>query len=386
MFNGHDGESLFAPGVTLADRPGTVEALETALQDAELLQLVDRSAARDRVGHGRWTRPTPGIVARNMEMYYDLNAVPDGARNLICIRRTAIRLAAPRPRLSAEFLRPFLGYRSIRVRGNSATGDYHALQVQVNRRYIHGVQFGAAYTLQRARGLCRRGSRQPVDSLNRPGSCVLQRAGAEQSAQSRRSTTRGIIPGGGRGVFNNLAGRHSLLDGWQLSGENDFVTGDWADVILTTSDNFDFTGGDGGNGGCLAGSDPCAHVVRPVVVGDPAAGGGNPLTGWFNTSAFQRPSGCGDYGNAPRNVVRKPGVDNWNLALFKNIPIGGQRSLQFRAEAYNVLNHTEFQDIDRTARFDPAGNQINPNFGTAIGIGTPTRPPRTIQMSGRFDF
>ena len=33
-----------------------------------------------------------------------------------------------------------------------------------------------------------------------------------------------------------------------------------------------------------------------------------------------------------------------------------------------MLNHTEFQDVDRTARFDPAGNQINPNFGTPIGI------------------
>jgi hypothetical protein len=94
----------------------------------------------------------------------------------------------------------------------------------------------------------------------------------------------------------------------------------------------------------------------------------------------------GDYGNAPRNVVQKPGVVNWNLALFKNFGIGGKRSFQFRAEAYNILNHTEFQDIDRTARFDPAGNQINPNFGTTIGIASPTRPPRTIQLSGRFTF
>ena len=156
-------------------------------------------------------------------------------------------------------------------------------------------------------------------------------------------------------------------------------------MILTTSDNFDFTGGDGGTGGCLAGSDPCAHVVRPVLVATPTSGG-DPLTGWFNTSAFARPSGFGDYGNAPRDVIQKPGVVNWNLALFKNFAIGGKRSFQFRAEAYNVLNHTEFQDIDRTARFDVAGNQINPNFGTAIGIGSPTRPPRTIQLSARFSF
>jgi hypothetical protein len=113
---------------------------------------------------------------------------------------------------------------------------------------------------------------------------------------------------------------------------------------------------------------------------------GSPLTGWFDTSVFLRPSGRGDYGNAPRNAVRKPGINNWNLALFKNIPVGGRRSFQYRLEAYNVLNSVQFQDVDRTARFDPSGAQINPNFGTAIGIANPTRPPRVLQMSLRFSF
>ena len=51
-----------------------------------------------------------------------------------------------------------------------------------------------------------------------------------------------------------------------------------------------------------------------------------------------------------------------------------------------MLNTPEFKDIDRTARFDPDGRQINPTFGTAIGISNPTRPPRVIQMSLRFSF
>ncbi len=382
VFNG-SFESLFAPGVTLSDRPGTVEALETAYKTPSSYNW--SIGLRREIGWGTMVDATyTGYLARNMEMYYDLNAVPDGARNLTLHPENRDPTGSATTALSADFLRPFLGYGSIRVRGNSATGDSHALQVQVNRRYIHGVQFGGAYTLQRARGYADEDPGNLSTSLNRPGSWYYSEL-AQSNRQSLVVNYTWDLPAGGRGVFNNLAGR-LLLDGWQLSGENDFVNGDWADVILTTSDNFDFTGGDGGNGGCLAGSDPCAHVVRPVLVGDPAAGGGNPLGGWFNTSAFQRPSGLGDYGNAPRNVIQKPGVVNWNLALFKNVPIGGKRSLQFRAEAYNVLNHTEFQDVDRTARFDPAGNQINPNFGTPIGIGTPTRSPRTIQLSGRFVF
>ena len=136
------------------------------------------------------------------------------------------------------------------------------------------------------------------------------------------------------------------------SGENAFVTGDWAPVVLTTTDNFDFTGGDGGTAGDLGGG---LRIVRPDVTCDPMAKTGSPLTGWFDTSCFARPSGRGDYGDAPRNAVRKPGLKNWNLALFKNVQIGGRRSFQYRLEAYNVLNNVQFQDVDRTARFDTTG-------------------------------
>ena len=142
--------------------------------------------------------------------------------------------------------------------------------------------------------------------------------------------------------------------------------------MLTTTDNFDFTGGEGGTGSDLGGG---LRIVVPTMTCDPMAHTGSAVTGFFDVSCFARPSGRGDYGNAPRNAVRKPGIDNWNLALFKNFRMGGRRALQYRLEAYNVLNHTQFADIDRTARFDPTGAQVNTNFGTAIGISSPTRSP-----------
>jgi hypothetical protein len=74
------------------------------------------------------------------------------------------------------------------------------------------------------------------------------------------------------------------------------------------------------------------------------------------------------------------------MALFKNVGFGGSRSAQLRAEVYNLFNQVEFQDIDRTARFDAAGAQINPNFGTPVGIANPTLPPRVIQLSVRLNF
>ena len=233
-----------------------------------------------------------GYLARNMEMYYDLNAVPDGARNLTLHPENRDPTGSATTALSADFLRPYPWLRIIRVRGNSATGDY-ARAAGSGQSPLHPRR-PVRCRLHAAAGprVCGRGSRQPLDFAQPSRRLLLQRARAEQPSARLVVNYSWDLPGGGRGVFNNLAGR-LLLDGWQLSGENDFVNGDWADVILTTSDNFDFTGGDGGNGGCLAGSDPCAHVVRPVLVGDPAAGGGNPLSGWFNTSAFAETLGIG---------------------------------------------------------------------------------------------
>ena len=373
--------TTFVPGVTLANRPGTVEALET---DYKTPSSYNWSVGlRRELGWGTSVDATyVGSVGRNLEMYYDLNGVPDGTR--FVDSNPAARdpgSTSPTAVLPPEFLRPYTGYQNIRVRGNSASSDYHALQVQVNRRYIHGVQFGGAYTLQRARGLADEDPGNLSIAYNRP----LDFFYSELAQSNRHSLVINYSWDVSQNRFTNPIAHHTL-DGWQLSGENAFVTGDWAAVILTTSDNFDFTGGEAGTGVCVAGNDPCLRLVRPIMTGDPMAHTGSPLTGWFDTSLFKRPTGRGDYGNAPRNAVRKPGINNWNLALFKNIGLGGRRSVQYRLEAYNVLNSVQFQDIDRTARFDPAGNQINANFGTAIGISNPTRPPRILQMALRFNF
>jgi len=370
--------TTFIPGVTLVNRPGNIEALETEYKTPSSYNW--SVGLRRELGWGTSMDATyAGSAGRNLEMYYDLNAVADGTRFLD--QNPGARdpgSTNPTAVLAPEFLRPYSGYQSIRVRGNSGTSDYHSLQVQVNRRYIRGVQFGGAYTLQRARGLADEDPGNLSITLNRPEDYFLS-----ELAQSNRHSL--VINYSWDISQNRFANRvaHYALDGWQLSGENAFVTGDWAPVILTTTDNFDFTGGDGGTAGDLGGG---LRIVRPDMTCDPMASTGSPLTGWFDTSCFARPSGRGDYGDAPRNAVRRPGIKNWNLALFKNFQFGGRRSFQYRLEAYNVLNNVQFQDVDRTARFDTTGAQVNANFGTAIGIANPTRAPRVIQMSVRFNF
>lgn len=103
---------------------------------------------------------------------------------------------------------------------------------------------------------------------------------------------------------------------------------------------------------------------------------------WFDTGVFGRPA-RGDFGNAPKDVFRGPGVANWDLSAFKNIPLRGERlKLQFRWETYNTFNHTQYLGVDNAARFDVAGNQVNQRFGQVISA----RNPRVMQGSLRLIF
>jgi hypothetical protein len=105
---------------------------------------------------------------------------------------------------------------------------------------------------------------------------------------------------------------------------------------------------------------------------------------WIDPNFVARPT-RGDFGNAGKTVFRNPGIHNWDMTLFKNIPLTRNENgpkLQLRWEAYNVFNHTQYAGVDTTARFNPAGQQINGTFGQV----TSTRPPRQMQGSLRFQF
>jgi hypothetical protein len=370
--------TLLGQGGTALINPPSIEAITT---DAKTPYAYNWSAGvRRDIGWGTAVDATyVGNAGRNLEMYYDLNGVPAQARYLDLHPENRDPTGSATALLPPQFLRPYRGYQNIRTRGNWGTADYHSVQIQANRRYIKGLQFAGSYTWQRARGLADEDPGNLSISLDRARDFYY---GTLAQSQTHNATINYTwdIPG------NHGGGLGMLLDGWQLSGSNSWVSGEWAAVSFTTPDNFDFTGGEGGMGACLAGNEPCARSVRPVMTGDPMAAGGDPLTGWFDTSVFQRPAGRNDFGNAPRNAVQRPGTNNWNLAIFKNFKAGGSRAFQFRAEIYNVLNTVQFIDIDRAAVFDATGRQTKATFGTAYGITSPTAPPRIVQLSARFNF
>jgi hypothetical protein len=96
---------------------------------------------------------------------------------------------------------------------------------------------------------------------------------------------------------------------------------------------------------------------------------------------FRLPA-TGTIGNAASTLIRGPGINNFDIAVFKDFPFGETRKFQFRCEMYNAFNHTQFSGVDNTARFDPQGNQVNPRLGEM----TAAHPPRRIQLALRFYF
>ncbi|MBM3740306.1 MAG: hypothetical protein FJW39_31515 [Acidobacteria bacterium] len=95
-----------------------------------------------------------------------------------------------------------------------------------------------------------------------------------------------------------------------------------------------------------------------------------------------RPPTVGSIGNAARSNLRGPGINNWDIALFKNFEVHERAKLQFRAEFYNAFNHTQFSSYDAGARFDAAGAQVNARFGEF----TAARTPRIVQLALRLTF
>jgi hypothetical protein len=82
------------------------------------------------------------------------------------------------------------------------------------------------------------------------------------------------------------------------------------------------------------------------------------------------------YGNAPRNPIRGPGINNFDFALYKDTAITERTKIQLRFEAYNIFNHTQF---------DPDGVHTDVT-GASFGAITAAENPRLMQIAGKFIF
>jgi hypothetical protein len=127
----------------------------------------------------------------------------------------------------------------------------------------------------------------------------------------------------------------ATLGGWEISGITTFQTGT---PLSVTNGVYGDNAGVGNGFGTGSRPDICGNInAPPPETNVPGVIG--PLL--YNPAAFCAPRGL-TFGDAGRNILRNPGISNWDMALFKNIPIHGEKvHLQFRAEAFNTFNHPQ---------------------------------------------
>jgi hypothetical protein len=301
-----------------------------------------------------------GNNSRHLLQSRQINSIAPGTR----FEEFAQDETTGRP-LPDNFLRPYQGYQSINLRSEYVGwSNYHALQASLNRRYASGLQFGIAYTWSKSMGI----TEDDIGGLPLFTNYRSYLYGKLPFDQTHILVLNYLYALPNLSMFSRNAVTRGIFHDWQISGITTFSSGFPEDITFAYSDGVDRWGG--------------GDSARVVMVGDPIlARGDRNVEQWFNTSAFAAP-GLGDFGNAPVDVFREPGINNFVFSIDKKFPITERVRLQFRTEFYNLFNHTQFNNVDNGARFDAQGNQIDSQFGRVTGAAN----ARELQFSLRLSF
>lgn len=232
---------------------------------------------------------------------------------------------------------------------------------------------------------------QPGAIKGGPGS---PQSTSDETAQNKNNTAD---PGGSK---NGWGFFRELLSGWEFSGITTFQSGTPFSVINEGSSTIGVLDNAGVANGVGLGSYPdVVHNALPPYVGNNPQSFG-PLLG--NPAEFAAPQGL-TFGNAGRNSLNNPRRTNFDMSLLKTWRVFGERSLQFRVEAFNVFNHTQFEIYD-PLKGNTGSNIINcygagsTGYSAAGGGGTncligssflhpvDAHLPRTLQLGAKFSF
>jgi len=224
--------------------------------------------------------------------------------------------------------RPYVGYGVIDRVEQAASSTYHALQALL-RRDIGGLQFSVAYTYSHAfDNSSDRFDNNFVDSYN------LHSNRASSNYDQRHILNISYVydvP-----ALKESGAISKIASGWQLSGITTFQTGTPFSVV-NAANFFDNAGVANGVGtGTYADviGNPHSRPSTELISGIPG-----PLL--LNPAAFAAPRGL-TFGNSGRNFVRNPQRTNFDIALFRRFSISEAGRFEFRAEAFNIFNHTQW--------------------------------------------
>jgi len=253
-----------------------------------------------------------------------------------------------------QLLRPYPQFTGV-SRTNPAYGNssYHSMQLKLEKRLVNGVAALISYTasknlsdLNGTRNAFNRSVERSVSDIDVPQRLTI--AGSWDLPFGRN-----------RHYFANIGRAADLvIGGWQLSTFHTYQAG--------------FALGFGFAGGTF----PAGTSPRVLVVGDPTANSSGShssrLDRYFNTDAFVRPPDFTLGNLAPRlHTVRSPGMNNVNLTVSKDFAVMENVRMQFRASAYNAVNHPVFGGPNTTvgnANFGRITSQANLSRQVELGL------------------
>ncbi|MFY9793208.1 MAG: carboxypeptidase regulatory-like domain-containing protein [Candidatus Sulfotelmatobacter sp.] len=250
-------------------------------------------------------------------------------------------------------------FSSIFAQDTIANSAYNSLQVSLDKRFAHGLQFTAAYTFSKS-----------IDEASSFEGILNPLPGANNRSLSLFDARHRFVVSYLWNLpvrkYSGVAGR--LLDDWAVSGITTYQTG-FPIRITSESDNelmnsFDFE---------LPGE---PNQVAPFKWQRPQSNGNY----YFNTPAsqtsiFTEAGVFGYVGSAPRTICCGPGISETDFALVKLIPFNEHTHMEFRAETFNVFNHTQF--------YNPDGDSTD---GAQFGQVTQVKDPRLMQFALKFYF
>jgi len=313
-----------------------------------------------------------GNTSRNLVGWPDINPVPQGSET---------GQNWPGSWMDPSY-RQYQNIAGIYPAAHDLGSNYNSLQVSASRTK-GPVNYWLSYTFSKSLG---NNSADSFDLSRSYGPLAWDRS------QSLKLAYNISLPAFSKKYLGGHPAGNAMLDGWQVSGNIEldsgapvFVLGPsfpggYAIGMVGTGD----LGGVTQLGGRYIDGTPDESAV-PLLTCNPTAGLAAHQV--FNPNCFQSPT-PGHNGNYAIPYIHGPWTNNADVSLFKNFNMGEKRKLQFRGEAFNVLNHPlwGFASNDTALQLDYAAFGASPTNTATAGILTNKFGHRIIQLELKFYF
>jgi len=267
------------------------------------------------------------------------------------------------PTHSSQKDRPYPQFTNVTIQNPTlGVSNYYAGTVKIEKRYSHGLNFGANYTWSKYLG-----------NISQPGASEGNDAGTYSDYYNRKADY-----GPSANDVTHRVNFHWLYEfpfgkgkRWLPGSPLGYVVGGWSignvATIQTGAPNTITTQTNNCNCFSTGGQRPQA-LSNPNLSSDQRS-----VTRWFDTSAFAQPAAY-TFGNAGVGIVRGPGIVNLDFSLLRKFRITERIGAEFRGEFFNAFNHTNLGNPG--AAFGSAG------FGVISSAG----PARQIEVGVRILF